>query len=964
MTWLTCLLGCDGDDTLDLPTIDTVDMPYVAQDMALPDASAPVDASGDLDASCIPRTSCEPTECGAVLDGCGGRVECQRECEACIDTTDCNAGLQCIAKQCRPQVLCRTTGSAQSIAGGCRLDFRALGYDPSVVRAATCLQGLCQVPCLADSECAPGNVCVDDGVCQKVDLDLNAPAPGGQPQTPLMAGVSNVLMTFPIGLPLGGYGSRASNEKTRYGIALSQSRGQFHGLFARALALDNGAQEVVVVRLPIIFPTGPLFEAVAAKMQEEDGKNWRSNLLISATHTHSGPGRLLHLPPPEDLLIPLGFAGTGEFSQQAFDWLVQSTLEAIRAARAAKQPASLGWTIVEAFDTDDAIASDRWGETPPFDDNRVLMVRINDATDKPLAAMISFGMHGTFNDSDFATGDSVAGVERALENKLGQEFDTHIPVLFVNQNSGSMSPRGDQNGHKQEHKVTKLGQDFVAKVWDRFLAIPTSPDLELGAASLRFPLGYETLGYEDGEWIDGTDKENLRLGGILCNVGVSRDSDWTTAGTPGSVRCTAIHRITLNRAPVLFLRSQMTALQLGDLTLISMPGESVMELGWELLREVAREYGLDPLKLWTVGYAQDHKFYLTPTDLRGELPLFPGISTPQAPEAFPPRAFSYYQGGYEAEFNIWGPRMGDFLIARGIELVGLLKGMPIEPKFAQPAPQIYPTRQEEPFAKDPSDPGTVGQIVLAPPTKVKRLEMISFQWIGGDPMAEMPQAPHVVLQRQVAPGQWEDLKAPNTRPYDNRERLMITRVRLPEADSTPWEWAVSWEEGKDFPLGTYRFRVLGHVYDQAFVRTPYTAQSPLFELVPQDAMVITLTPQGNTVTGTIGYPAAQALSIKRGPREHVPTGSYRLRHRDVPTGVSDPAQLPDDLVASGVQVTLAGQPLAPTQISLGSGTQMIEGREVPVTTLTLTLPDPAPKGPLVVTVQDAHGNSGMASIDL
>src|SRR5690606_34011610 len=98
-------------------------------------------------------------------------------------------------------------------------------------------------------------------------------------------------------------------------------------------------------------------------------------------------------------------------------------------------------------------------------------------------------------------------------------------------------------------------------------------------------------------------------------------------------------------------------------------------------------------------------------------------------------------------------------------------------------------------------------VTIEPPEEVSRLEAIEFGWIGGDPGAEMPQAPRVVLQREVEAGEFVTVTTPSRRPYDNREFLMLTRVRPNDGD---WEWLVYWEELKDFPTGTYRFLVEGH----------------------------------------------------------------------------------------------------------------------------------------------------------
>lgn len=116
-------------------------------------------------------------------------------------------------------------------------------------------------------------------------------------------------------------------------------------------------------------------------VEEETGLDWRDSLILSATHTHSGPAR--HWPLPPDPYLPIGSFGIGDFSQGIHDALVRSTAEAALAALEARAPARLGWHIEEAFDVEDRIARDRRPESPPFDDNRALLIRDDDEQGVP-----------------------------------------------------------------------------------------------------------------------------------------------------------------------------------------------------------------------------------------------------------------------------------------------------------------------------------------------------------------------------------------------------------------------------------------------------------------------------------------------------------------------------------------------------------------------------------------------------
>lgn len=873
----------------------------------------------------------------------------------CQDQAACADDEICLQGRCQPSAAC----SSPKQQTPCRRQVEDAGGDPTLAARAFCDGSYCKMACVRDADCGEDNVCTDNGLCAPFLGNLEAPRPGGEAPAPLQAGVGNTLMRFPIGVPLGGFGSRAGSDPiSRYSDALTGSKGQYHGLYARAILLDTGERELLLVRLPVIFPTGPLHEAVARELHERTGQNWRDDLIISGTHTHSGPGRFLHLPPPDQSLLPLGNFGTDNYHDEAFDWVVDSTMDAIDAAFDDRASAALGWEIVESFDNDDAIASDRWGGSPPFDDNRLLLMRLDDEQGEPRALLFSLGIHGTFNSSDYATGDSMGGLERALEARFGQAYDRFVPALFFNQLGGTMSPRGDQQGHRDHQKFEHIGWRFVDRMWQAIEDIETDDDIEMDSRTLRFPLGYEELGYAPGEWSHVLDQNlDLLYGGLQCGVAGVEDDDYETFMKPDENFCFGIAQVMYGRPPTLFLRSQTTALQIDGLTVVTLPGEASMELGWQVLRQLREDHGIDPMSSWVWGYAQDHQFYLMPTNLRGELPPFPGISTPKAPDEYPDYAFSYYQGGYEAGFSIWGARMGDYLVERTSEGLGLLLGTLDQPARPEPYPEQYTPQGDPAFEIDVTDEQDIA-VVAEPSEQVTRLAPLEFAWVGGDPGAEMPQAPRVELQRQGEDDAFMTVSAPNTRPYTNREPLMLTRLR-PGAQGG-WEWVVYWEELHDFPVGTYRFEVRGHRLDGSGQRVPYTLTSRPFALDPTEEITATLGADASRVSGQIQYPAPGELRhvSAEGDPGRV-TGNYRMRHPERGTGEPWPLTVGKDLEASGVTVTIQPQGGGAVQSYTGADVALSQGPDG-ACLYELDLPTPLSSGTYEVTVEitDAHGNTG------
>lgn len=861
---------------------------------------------------------------------------------SCVLQGDCRTGEVCVDELCAPSPTCDGLQDWRR----CTAAFHEIS--PELGARATCGRaGYCILACSEDRECAAGETCSDLGSCIPFGGDLTAPRPGGETRRPLRAGVSNVLLNFPIGVSLAGYGSRVSGVNHRYASTLKPSVGAFHALYARAAALDNGERKTVIVRLPVVFASAWLHEAVARRLGDLTGENWRDDLVISATHTHSGPARFWPL--PADGAVDMGRVGSDSYHHVIFEWLVESTVEAAVAALDDLRPARFGWTIVEAYDTDDAIAADRWSASPPFDDNRALLVRIDDADGVPIGGMISLGIHSTFNSDDYLTGDAAGALEQALELDFGQRYGRFLPVMFLSQNGGSMSPRGSRHGHQSLHQHEYLGYEFARRVTDRFDAIETHSDVELASHTHYFPITYPRVGYEIGQWTPPhlrSDAQTYFYGAIQCfNDG---DTDYETHADPYSMICVPLHFMTQNRPPMLFQRSAISALKLGGLTILTLPGEPSMEIGWQVLRAARDRFGVDPMAAFVWGYAQDHQLYITPTNLRGERPPFPGISTPTALDDYPDFAFSWLQGGYEAQMSVWGHLFGDYIVERAVEALQHLE----DPANAPPAeslPSEFTPYHTDDFPIEPSPADAVGEVVAPLPAQLSRLSPVEFGWVGGDPGVEMPQTPNVALEREVGPGVFAAVTRPNHRPYTNREPVMATRVRH---NADRWEWLVYWEELHNFPLGTYRFVVSGH-HQVAGQRTPYTVTSDPFELgaAPIHAAV---SRDANRATGTLTYPAGAPLAVVGTPTDPGRLeGTLRMRHPDSPSAQAPPVEAAD-VTAFEVRV-LDGATV--WQTFDAAAANLTTTTEFPRrTTFEVDLTGAPPNAQVVVVATDRFGN--------
>lgn len=916
-----------------------LDDPAVTSEPAPPTSGPPSDSS-------LPGTGTEPTPTSSSSSSGGTTTGTPATEPPCTFQQDCEAGTVCFEERCVAVPECRNIREWNF----CVFELNELA--PGFGDYAVCRERFCAIPCLTDQECREGYSCTDFGKCVPFEGELAAYPPTSGERAPLRAGLGEALLQFPIGMPLGGYGSRGGTRRgagDRYAESLTPSYGKMHGLYARALALDNGDRQLMLLRLPVIYIGADIHEAVARILQRETGIDWRDSLIINATHTHSGPARLWPL--PEDTGLPIGALGIGEYSEASRDWLIDSLAEAALQALDSWQDAQLGWEIIEAFDTDDQLARDRWSETPPFDDNRLLLIRVDDADGVPLTAVVSFGVHGTVNSEDYAVGDVLVGIERTFEERLGRQFSRFVPVLFVNQNSGSMSPAN--NGQPFPQAFERAGAVFADAFLDAFLDIETDTDIELASRTYRFPITYELLGYEPGEWTSGNNIPfggEMLLGALQCGDNSYRaDDDFENVINTNRLNCLSARFIFRNRPFTNFMTSQITAVQLAGLSMITSPGELTMSMSWKILKALRDTFGVDPMSAWTMGYAQDHHLYISPTTLRGERPPFPGLSLPDglAIDDYPTFAFTWLRGGYTQTQTGWGWKFGDYIAERSVDAWRLLVEPDAEPGVPWALPRVLSPSGQPPFGIDASNPERVGTIVQDVPPTVSRFEPIEFAWVGGDPGAEMPQAPLVELLREEE-GTFEPVFLPNYRAYTNREYRFMTRVR---AVGEEYQWVARWEELKDFPAGTYRFRVTGHwtpVADDYDARTPYTLDSSPFELVPLDDLRFEeVSTSGATFEARVGYPPAERVQIESvidGPmRDHgALTGHFRMRHPDILPGMLVPLLPDEDIVLEGTESGVS--------LTLTRGPDEVRDPEA---TVVIDVTGARPRSDLSITITDA-----------
>jgi neutral ceramidase len=262
----------------------------------------------------------------------------------------------------------------------------------------------------------------------------------------LLAGAAAIDITPGNGLHLAGYPFMKRN-----------STGVHDPLLSSALYLSDGTTQVIFIANDVIFVSKDMTARVRTSIHAITGVP-EKNILISATHTHSGPGTVRFTAGSHDPFLPEPDA---QFLQTLEACMVQAANTAFQNAR----PALMGLAMADAT----GIGTNRHDPSGPCDlDVPVLMVQ-SAGNRQTIACMLIVHMHPTVlhEDSTLYSGD-FPGLARTM---LQKEYLNGCPVLFHTGAAGNQSPRHvtKENTFKEAERIGHLLAKAVCQAIDTII---------------------------------------------------------------------------------------------------------------------------------------------------------------------------------------------------------------------------------------------------------------------------------------------------------------------------------------------------------------------------------------------------------------------------------------------------------------------------------------------------------------
>ena len=363
-------------------------------------------------------------------------------------------------------------------------------------------------------------------------------------------------------IPLGGYGgekrrvfpfSLLSQKPYIRGFRVAQ--GTLDPIRSKVMYIKNGDRKLLLVSLDLIGVTKDMHKDLVEKLKADGFSS--SELIISGTHTHSGPGALS----PNTFWQAVAM---DRFQRPFYNKFLAQVVETVHQAMAHSEIAELH-TL--SFDTVNLQNNRRGGDRPLYPRANLLLAKsISGAW---MGGMVNFAVHGTWLGEDNLkfSSDVPGAIERSLSELL-QEQNGYVRTLsnsdfiFINGAEGDVSPKLEYH---------ELGIEFAKQAreqWDNIKPLIAS------------------------EWT--VKQQEIDLGSPRINLSKCLEKKWIPK------------KLNIGVQKFISSKTLISQIRFGNLWFLTWPGEPTTELGMMLMK-MAKESGADDA--WILGLTNDHLSY-------------------------------------------------------------------------------------------------------------------------------------------------------------------------------------------------------------------------------------------------------------------------------------------------------------------------------------------------------------------
>ncbi len=270
-------------------------------------------------------------------------------------------------------------------------------------------------------------------------------------------GYAQEILTPPVGVGLAGY----FNERPNLGM--------YDDLYVKALIIESNGRKFGFLAFDLISLVKPLFDELEQRIVSKFGKDFHDSLILSATHTHTGP----KFPQTSEDL-----AKADERTRYAFEQTVSSALRALERAVMNLLPGEL--EVGSVFNNPFAFVRRYWMKNgtlltnpgwrnpeidkPECDYDRSIHILKVMQGGRIAALLCNIANHGDTVGGSLVSADWYGRFAQELQHQL----KASIPVLVVDDASGNIN---HFDFHQQVNQTsfaeaTRIGRGYASIVLD------------------------------------------------------------------------------------------------------------------------------------------------------------------------------------------------------------------------------------------------------------------------------------------------------------------------------------------------------------------------------------------------------------------------------------------------------------------------------------------------------------------
>ncbi len=370
-------------------------------------------------------------------------------------------------------------------------------------------------------------------------------------------GFAQEIYTPPVGVGLAGYMNKRPNV------------GMYDDLFIKAMIIESNGTKCGFMTFDICSITAELFEDLEKLIVEKFGRELHNNLIISATHTHTGPSF---------------YAGRDKFddvTRYAYERLLDAVERVLRRALMNLLPGEIevgsvynnpyGFVRRYFMKNGTIVTNPGWRnpeiDRPESDFDRTISIMKIVQEGRISAIMCNIANHGD------TVGGSVVSADwyGRFAQEIQYQLKTSVPVMVVDDASGDINHFDFRQDIKQTSmdEAVRIGRGYAKIVMDKLFDLEKLPECDIVVKNGTVTIPHRQV----------TEEELAEAKHTLATVpDIKKEGDFESQDlankVPAALRHFAQRTIDCYEKSVPSHSCRLTAIEFGkELAFISLPGE-------------------------------------------------------------------------------------------------------------------------------------------------------------------------------------------------------------------------------------------------------------------------------------------------------------------------------------------------------------------------------------------------------